>query len=98
MSNMQYLISSHTCTRSPQACTVRSEDGSVQFTLAPTPTGVFVERVQLRGGAARIVQSAVFTDDESFLRWCDADSVKFEHPLVYVNLMRDGDALFRRIT
>lgn len=93
---MQHLMSRHTCTRDPQACTIRSEDGSVRFTLAPTPTGVFVERVQLRGSAARIVQSALFTDDQSFLRWCDADSVKFDHPLVYVSLLRDGDALFRR--
>ncbi len=75
---------------------MRSEDGSVSFTLAPTPSGVFVERVQLRNGTARVVQSVLFTDDQSFQRWCDADSLRFEYPLVYVSLKRDGDAMFRR--
>ena len=73
---------------------VRSGDGTIAFKLAPTPSGVFVERVQLRGGGARIVQSTVFADDKSFQRWCDADSVRFDHPLVYLSLKRDGDALF----
>jgi hypothetical protein len=52
--------------------------------------------VHLHSGSARVVHSAVFTKSESFLRWCDADSVRFDYPLVHVNLRRDGDALFRR--
>lgn len=80
----------------PRSRTVSSDDGSVTFTLAPTTSGVFVERVHLHSGSARVVHSAVFTKSESFLRWCDADSVRFDYPLVHVNLRRDGDALFRR--
>ena len=74
---------------------LRSDDGVIAFSLAPTSHGVFVERVQLRSGKTRIVQATLFTDDASFNRWCDADAVQFEYPVVYVNLKRSGDALFR---
>lgn len=73
--------------------TVRSDDGSIEFTLIPTPNGLFVERVRLQLGIARVVQSTLFNDDLSFRRWCDADSVRFDYPLVYVSLKRNGDAL-----
>ena len=93
---MKYLPSVPTSTHSAGTCTIRSDDGSVSFTLAPAPSGVFVERVRLRNGTSRVVQSVLFTDDQSFQRWCDADSTRFEYPLVYVSLKRDGDAMFRR--
>lgn len=73
---------------------MRSDDGVVAFTLLLTPAGVFVERVQTRKGTGRVAQSTLFADDRSFQRWCEADSVRFEYPLVYVTLKRDGDALF----
>jgi hypothetical protein len=73
---------------------VRSDDGRVSFTLAPTPSGVFVQRLQLREGTACVIQSALFSDGRSFQRWCDADSVRFDYPLVYMSLKRNGDALF----
>lgn len=72
-----------------------SDDGAFVFTLQRRPQGVLV-RVQLRKGAARIVHSVLFADNSSFHRWCDADSVRFAHPLIYVGLKRDGDVLFRR--
>jgi hypothetical protein len=68
----------------------------VAFTLSRAPTGIFVERVQLRQGKGRVVHSVIFTDDSSFERWCDADSVRFEYPLVHVNLKRHGTSLLRR--
>jgi hypothetical protein len=76
--------------------TLRSDDGVIAFTLAPNPCGVFVERVQVRPGTACVVQTTVFTDDQSFNRWCDADSTRFNYPVVYVNLKRNGGALFRQ--
>ena len=30
-------------------------------------------------------------------RWCDNDPVRFEHPLLHVNLKRDADELWRSI-
>jgi hypothetical protein len=85
-----------TVSRSVRGLTVRSDDGAVTFRLAATKRGVFVERVQLRRGSPRVSQSAVFADDLSFNRWCDADRVRFDYPVVYVNLKRHGDILFRQ--
>jgi hypothetical protein len=82
--------------RSPEPRTLRSDDGAIAFTLSPTPMGVFVERMQLRRGKGRVVHSIIFTDDSSFERWCDADSVRFEYPLVHVSLKRHGNTLLRR--
>ena len=73
--------------------TMRSDDGVVAFTLARAPAGIYVERVQERHGRGRIVMTAIFTDDEGFRRWCDADPVRFDYPLVHVNVKRHGRAL-----
>jgi hypothetical protein len=81
----------------PRGTTLRSDDGIIEFTLSPTAHGVFVERVQLRPGTARTVHSTLFADEQSFERWCDADAVRFEYPVVYISLKRDGDALFRQL-
>ncbi|MEJ8838121.1 hypothetical protein [Ramlibacter sp. AN1133] len=75
---------------------VRSEDGAVAFTLSRAPMGIFVERVQFRQGRGRVTHAAIFTDDTSFERWCDADSVRFDYPLVHINLKRHGNNLLRR--
>ncbi|RYF58750.1 MAG: hypothetical protein EOO27_11540 [Comamonadaceae bacterium] len=93
---MTNLPSGLVSTRRPQARTVSSDDGSVSFTLARMPGGVLVERVQFRGGTARVVQTALFTDDESFRRWCDADTLRFDYPLLHVSLRHDGNDLFTR--
>jgi len=95
---MSMMKSSQSNPRSTNSAlrTLRSDDGAVSFTLARTSTGVFVERVQLRRGQGRIVLSTVFTDNKSFERWCDADSMRFDYPLVYLSLKRDGYALLRR--
>jgi len=74
---------------------VRSEDGAVAFTLSRAPMGVFVERVQLRQGRGRVIHAAIFTDGTSFERWCDADSVRFDYPLVHINVKRHGNSLLR---
>jgi len=73
--------------------TLRSDDGVIEFTLAATKSGLFVERVELRQGSARVVHSTLFSDGQSFNRWCDADAVRFDYPVIYVDLKRNGDAL-----
>lgn len=80
--------------RKPGCTTLRSEDGAIAFTLDRTPNGVVVERVSMRGEAARVVQTVLFTDGGSFDRWCDTDATRFEHPVLYVRLKHDGGALF----
>jgi hypothetical protein len=79
---------------SKQCAVLRSDDGIIQFRLAPVERGVFVERLQKRPGTARIILATVFTEDSSFSRWCDADALRFDYPLIYVALKRNGHALF----
>ena len=43
----------------------------------------------------RTHQSVEFADAEHFKRWCDNDPIRFEHPLLHVNLKRDADELWR---
>jgi hypothetical protein len=42
------------------------------------------------------MMSTLFRDESSFTRWCEADSTRFDYPLVYVNLKREGEALLAR--
>jgi len=72
---------------------MRSDDGVVAFRLARAPAGIYVERVQEQRGRGRIVMTTIFTDDVGFRRWCDADPVRFDYPLVHVNVKRHGQAM-----
>ena len=73
---------------------VQSDDGAVCFKLHTTSLGLWVERVRRRvDHQARLVQSVVFSDTIGFSRWCDADSVRFEYPIVASNIKREGVAL-----
>jgi hypothetical protein len=65
----------------------------VEFALAAVDGGLFVERVRHLQGTARVIQSALFPDSTSFVRWCDADSARFDYPLVHVQLKRRGSDL-----
>lgn len=79
--------------RQSRAVTTFSGDGVIAFKLVPCAGGIHVERSQIRAGAGRVVQSMRFLDDASFLRWCEADRLKFTYPLLYANLKRSGCAL-----
>lgn len=82
--------------RDADGLTVQSADGVIKIVLLPCANGVHVQRVQVRTGSARVVQSTVFADEDSFVRWCDADRLKFAYPLIYTQLRRNGCALFAR--
>ena len=81
---------------SPGGVTLHSDDGIVSFRLAPGRHGLFVERIRIRQEGAYVAQSAVFADERSFQQWCDADSIRFDYPMVYVHLKREGATLFHR--
>ena len=82
----------------PARWTVQSADGVVSFTAVPCKGGVFVERLHCRPASWRIAQSMVFRDEAEFIRWCDADRLKWDYPLVCSNLRRRGRAIFERST
>jgi len=80
--------------RPSRGVTASSGDGVIVFKLVRCPGGVHVERSQVRPGGVRVVQSMRFRNDASFIRWCEADRLKFSYPLVYANLLRSGCELF----
>ena len=69
--------------------------GEVRFFLQRVAGGLYVEREEIPRRGLRTMQSLRFVNAAQFNRWCDADPVRFEHPLLYVSLKRDGDDLWR---
>jgi hypothetical protein len=85
------------CTR---ATKLRSLQGHIRhaqlcFFLQRIAGGVYVEREEIPRRGLRTLQSVHFADAASFERWCDGDPVRFQDPLLHVNLKREGDELFR---
>ena len=68
-------------------------DGAVEFRLSARSHGIFVERRQLRISAGLASHAMHFSDESSFLAWCEADALKFSYPLIYSSLKRHGCAL-----
>lgn len=72
---------------------VQSDDGAVSYRLQPTRLGLCVQRERRHARGARLVHTAVFRDSACFLRWCEADSVRFDYPIVFSDIRRKGGAL-----
>lgn len=73
---------------------VKSDDGIVSYSLQPTRYGLCVQRERRHAlGRARFVHTAVFQDCARFLQWCDADSVRFDYPIVLSAIRRQGSAM-----
>lgn len=70
-----------------------SEDNAVEFVLQAGPHGLFVERTQRRPLGAVLTMAMVFSSSDDFNRWCEADPVRFDHPVLYSRLRRQGDDL-----
>ena len=71
--------------------------GEVRFFLQRVAGGLYVEREEIPRRGLRTQQSVQFADAEHFKRWCDNDPIRFEHPLLHVNLQRDADELWRSL-
>lgn len=75
---------------------LRSEDGRLFYWLRATHAGLWVQRDRRRQDSrARLVQSHTFCTDAAFARWCDADTVRFDYPIIFVKLQREGRALLK---
>lgn len=68
----------------------------VAFDVRPTSAGLLVERTQSHPLGACLVQTMLFSDLGMFDRWCDADPGRFEDPLRFSQLRRDGHEAFCR--
>lgn len=78
----------------PNAFTLESADGVVAVSLQRSRGGVFVQRALQRHGTARVVLAANFSTREAFHRWCEADALRFDYPLLSARLVRHADELF----
>ncbi len=72
------------------ALTLASKDATIVFTLRATAVGLLIERTQRHAVGARLVQAMVFADQPAFDRWCDAEPMRFEDPMLYDRLRREG--------
>ena len=70
--------------------TLVSQDGSVGFVLRASLNGLLIERTLRRAIGARLVQCMVFGDPGTFDRWCESEPMRFEDPVLYDRLRREG--------
>ena len=63
-----------------------SEDGAVRFAVTRRVDGLFIERTQRRPLGIHLAQSFVFEVRATFIRWCEADPIRFDRPLLYGRL------------
>jgi hypothetical protein len=72
------------------ALTLVSKNASVTFTLRATAFGLLVERTQRPVVGTRLVQVMIFVDLPAFDRWCHSEPMRFDDPVLYVQLRREG--------
>jgi hypothetical protein len=78
-----------------RSLSARDRQGEVHFLLQRVAGGVYVEREAMPRRGLHTVQSILFDDPDSFMRWCDSDPVRFEHPVLHTNLKRYASELLR---
>jgi hypothetical protein len=76
------------------ALTLASKDARVTFALRATALGLLIERTQRQVVGTRLVQVIVFVDLPAFERWCHSEPIRFEEPMLYVQLRREGYGAF----
>lgn len=80
-----------------QAVGLVANSASVAFDLRRASAGLLVERTQSRALGACLVQTMFFKDLRMFERWCDAEPTRFDDPMRFSQLRRDGhEALCRQ--
>lgn len=84
------LAAAKTTGTHPGEFVLASKDGTVAFALRATTVGLLIERTQQQPGGARLVQTMVFSDLVTFDRWCAAEPIRFDAPVLYDQLRRDG--------
>ena len=82
---------------SASAQLLASSDGALEFAIHRVPTGLMIEKRLWRPSGPRTAQTLFFRDAAGFDRWCELEPVRFEDPLLYGELRRQGhDALGKR--
>ena len=72
---------------------IESADGAVSFALKAAGGRLFIERTHRSPPGTMAVQCLLIGGQEEFLRWCELEPTRFEHPVVFDRLRRYGDEL-----
>jgi len=67
----------------------------MRFFLQRVAGGLYVEREDIPRLGPQTQQSVQFMAADGFREWCDNDPVRFEHPLLHIDLKRQGDELLQ---
>lgn len=76
------------------AHTVRSDDGLLTLDLRLVDAGLYMQRELRLPRAGRVTQASIFASRDAFTRWCEADPLRFEYPMVHATLLRVAGRLF----
>ena len=77
----------------PSHASVATKDGTLTYDLSAVKGGVLVQRTTCRRAGLQLCQTFHFTGAEDFDRWCRADPLRFEEPLLWESLLRQGHEL-----
>lgn len=72
----------------------QGQGGAVHFFLQRVNGGLYVEREEIPRCGIRTCQSLQFSERADFERWRTADPIRFDHPLLYLQLQRDAESLW----
>jgi hypothetical protein len=79
----------------PRPLAASGIEGDIEFRLSQcTPCGICVEKRWRRAGTGSASHAMSFDNEAAFLRWCEADAVRFSFPHLHAQLKRHGCALF----
>ena len=79
---------------SDDALLLQTGNAAVTFVLMSSPSGLLVERTQRRPLGVCVIQNLLFTDRGDFVHWCERDRLRFDEPVLFDRLLREGHARF----
>ena len=69
-------------------------DAALSYVLQGNGDALYVERTQRRPLGTVLIQSVVFSTQADFARWCDAEPLRFQDPVLHQRLRRHGEEFF----
>jgi hypothetical protein len=73
--------------RQVQLC---SEDGAIGFVLQRSQSHLHLQRTQRRPLGMHVVHHMVFSDEDAFERWRNAEPIRFDYPVLFGRLSRSA--------
>lgn len=73
-----------------------SDDGVVAYAVGVAGSRLFIQRTQRSDLGTLAEQCLLIADRDGFRRWCAAEPIRFQYPVLFDRLRRCGDELFDR--